>query len=140
MREDVRVALKSIAARFSDDAPSVDERVLRRRYAALDAWPVDAQLGLVVLAWVLGPGFALSDFREATNRLVPDFSRAARSAGGIGASNPTLITLGGIARCALANSAVVVRWNLHPEVLYWPLDLSSCASTLHELQAIGVKT
>lgn len=132
MRQNVRVALRSIATRFSNDASSIDERVLRRRYAAMDAWPADAQLGLFVLAWVLGPGFALSGFREATNRLVPDFARAAK---GVRLTpsrvvNPTLVSLGGVVRCALGNGAMVVRWNLDPEALYWPLDLSSSAGTL----------
>jgi hypothetical protein len=126
----VRVALRSIATRFSDDAPSIDERVLRRRYAALEAWPADAQLGLFILAWMLGPGFALAGFRESCNRLVPDFVGAARSVTWIGSPNPTIITLGGIARSTLANGAAVVHWNLDPEALYWPLDLSNCASTL----------
>jgi hypothetical protein len=124
VRDAVRVALGSITARFSDDAPSVDERVLRRQYGALDAWPADAELGLVVLAWVLGPGFSLPQFRESVNTLVPNFSKAARAIGSGGP--PSLITLGGIARCALNNGALVVRWNLDPEVLYWPLELSGC--------------
>jgi hypothetical protein len=124
VREAVRVALGSIAARFSDDAPSVDERVLRRQYGVLDAWPLDAELGLMVLAWVLGSGFSLPQFRESVSTLVPDFSRAA-SAIGVGGS-PELITLGGIARCALRNGGVVIRWNLDPAVLYWPSELSGC--------------
>lgn len=127
MRDVVRVALIQVAARFSDDAPSVDAltRALRVRYRALDGWPADPQLGLAVLGWVLGPGFALVGFRQSLNRLVPDF-RSAAQAVGVG-TNPTLVTIGGIVRCALRNGAVVTRWNLDPEVLYWPLDLSACA-------------
>jgi hypothetical protein len=125
VRDAVRVALGSIAAPFSDDAPSVNARVLRARYGVMDAWPADAELGLVVLAWALGPGFTISGFREALGQLVPDYARAARAIGPGG--SPTLITLGGIARCALSNGAIVVRWNLNPEVLYWPLALERCA-------------
>jgi hypothetical protein len=124
VRETVRAALCSIAVRFSDDAPLVDERVLRQRYAALDAWPADSQLGLFVLAWILGSGFSIAGFRESVNALVPDFGKAARTIG-MG-SNPTLVTLGGIARCGLRNGALVVRWNLKSDILYWPLDLSAC--------------
>ncbi len=125
MRELVRVALGSIAFPFSDDAPSIDERVLRARYVAVDAWPADAELGLVVLAWALGPGFVLAGFREAVAPLVPDFARAARCIGPGG--TPTLITLGGVARRALGNGAVVIARNLDPDVLYWPASLASCA-------------
>lgn len=125
MREAVRAALVDIAARFSDDAPSLDERILRARYRALEAWPADAQLALAVLAWTLGPGFALRGFPQATNALVPDFGRAAAMIGPGG--GPTLITLGGVARCGLRNGAYVLRWNLNPEILYWPNDLSRSA-------------
>ena len=124
VREAVRAALSTIAARFSDDAPSVDERVLRQRYVALDVWPADSQLGLFVLSWILGPGFSIAGFRDSVNALVPDFGKAARSIGP--GSNPTLVTLGGIARCSFRNAALVVRWNLDPSILYWPMDLSRC--------------
>jgi hypothetical protein len=125
VRETVRVALTSIATRFSNDAPSVDPHVLRRRYGDTSVWPVDAELGLLVLAWTLGPGFAIRGFREALAELIPDFARAARAVGQ-SPSNPTLVTIGGIARCCLSNGAMVVKWDLDPEVLYWPLDLSKC--------------
>jgi hypothetical protein len=124
VRDSVRVALDKIAAQFSDDAPSIDERALRSRYAAVDAWPADAELGLRVVAWALGPGFSMRGFRDAVNRLVPDFSEAA-SLIMLGPS-PTAVSLTGIARRALFNGATVVRWNLNPDLLYWPLDLSSC--------------
>jgi hypothetical protein len=124
VRDAVRAALESIASRFSDDAPSVDEAMLQSRYSALEVWPADAELGLYVLAWALGPGFSSRGFREAVNTLVPDFARAA-SAMEAG-NDPSLITLIGIARRALCNATVVTTWNLNPEILYWPLDLASC--------------
>ena len=124
MRDVVRAALADVAARFSDDAVSIDEGALRRRYTALDAWPADAELGLCVLAWTLGPGFHRKGFRECVNKLVPDFSSAAGLID-LG-SSPTAVTLTGIARCALSNGAHVVRWNLDSSLLYWPLSLSSC--------------
>ena len=122
MRDAVRAAFGSIASRFSDDVPSVDERVLRARYSAVGAWPADSQLGLLVLAWVLGPGFSLKGFREAVNSLVPNFDRAALAVS-LGGSS-TLTDLGEIARCGFRNGGVVVRTNLDPEALYWPLDLA----------------
>lgn len=125
MREVVRVALNRIASRFSDDAPSIDTRVLRSRYRVYEAWPADAQLALGVLAWVLGPGFHLPRFAAAVNAPLPDFRRAA-AAVGRGGANSTLVTLGGITRRGLRNGDVVLQWNLDPDTLYWPHDLSSC--------------
>lgn len=125
MRDVVRVALANIASRFSDDAPSVDESALRARYSALEAWPADAQLGLYILAWVLGPGFSVPAFRESVNLLVPNFGRAA-SAITLDENDPALITLSGMVRRAFRNAAVVMDWNLNPDLLYWPVDLTSC--------------
>lgn len=124
MRDAVRVALVTIAARFSDDAPSVDARILRARFSALDVWPADSQLGLALLAWIYGPGFSMGRFRELTNALVPDFEAAAKAVD-VG-TEPTLVTLGGIVRCALGNGGVVMKRNLDPDVLYWPLNLTGC--------------
>ena len=124
MRECVRVALIEIASRFSDDAPTVDERKVRSRYAAAEAWPADAELGLMVLSWALGPGFSIREFKAAVNRLVPDFARAAAAIDP--GESPTLITLSGIARHAFANAAIVTRWNLPDHILFWPTDLTLC--------------
>jgi len=133
IRPSVSSALYSIAARFAGDiSPAsmrVDEGALLKRYSALRAWPCDAQLGLVVLAWALGPGFSLGkdkskreEFGAAVNCLEPDFARAARLVAG---RTPTAISLGEIAGAAFRNAALVVQWNL-PDRLYWPTDLSKC--------------
>ena len=124
VRDAVRVALNVTAARFSSDAPTIDARALQSRYGILDAWPADAQLGLCVLAWALGPGFSLKGFREALRPALPDFEGAARAVP-IGA-DPEGIVLHEMARRCLENGSVVVRWDLNPEVLYWPMGLSSC--------------
>ncbi len=127
VRDVVRVAWQNATARFSNfsgDAPQVDERVLRARYGSLDAWPVDAELGLRVLAWTLGSGFSLRGFRDALSPVLPDFEGAARAIP-MGA-DPTQIVLNAIARRALENGSVVMHWNLNPEILYWPLHLSCC--------------
>jgi hypothetical protein len=50
----------------------------------------------------------------------PDFNRAARLLP-LG-SNPTLISIGGEARRAFRNAAVVLRHDLQ-DLLYWPLEL-----------------
>lgn len=124
MRDPVQDALTAIAGRFSDDAPSVDEAVLRARYSAYGAWPADARLGLGVLGWVLGPGFNVRGFKEAVNALEPDFATAA-SVVSLG-DNPTAAAITDIVRRAFLNAAVVIDCDLNPDLLYSPLDLSSC--------------
>jgi len=120
----VRSAFLEIAQRFSDDPPTVNLPVLRRRYAAFPAWPADARLGLYVLAWVLGPGFHIRPFSKAVNQLHPDFAAAA---GAIGkGSTPTTIAITGVVRQLFRNASVVVARDLNPSLLYWPIDLSTC--------------
>jgi hypothetical protein len=125
LRDSVRAAFLEIAGRFSDDVTPVDPAVLQSRYSVVEAWPADAQLGLYTLAWALGPGFHMKGFREALNStVVPDFARAA-SAIEV-KENPSLITLGGIAKHAFRNAAVVVNGDLDYGILYWPISLQSC--------------
>ena len=122
-QDPARSAFVQIAARFSDDVPSFTGAALRKRYPAVRAWPADAKLALYLLAWMLGPGFALKGFRESVNIYEPDFAAAARAVGP--GKNPADITLTGYVRTALRNAAVVVKWDLNPEALYWPANLSS---------------
>jgi hypothetical protein len=120
-------ALASIAARFSDEPPRVEvlQAALRKRYAALEAWPSDAMLGLLTLGWVLGPGFALAAFREAVNRLEPDFALAGSvSFAEMAPKGPSFLLLAGIVRTCFTNAGIVVDRSL-PDVLYWPLDLAA---------------
>jgi hypothetical protein len=120
---EVWTALAGVAARFASEPRClVDEATLLKRYAALEAWPADAQLGLVVLAWTLGSGFSLKGFAQAVNQLVPDYEAAARAIGP--GKNPVAITIGEIARVCFFNASLVVRFDLKDTGLYWPTDLS----------------
>ena len=126
MREAVRAAWQDLAARFSDVAPSLDEVALRSRYGAIEAWPADAEFGLVVLGWALGPGFACPGLRPTRARgRGPAFALASHYVA-VRSSLPSVITLCGIACTGFRNGAVVVDRELNPEVLYWPWDLSRC--------------
>ena len=122
-RRSARAALQVVTARFSSEPFAVDESALRKRYVALSAWPADAQLGLGVVAWALGSGFANSEFRQAVSAI--DFMRAAEVVS-LG-KDPTSITILGIARSALRNGAVVIAHDLDPEIVYWPMELTRCS-------------
>lgn len=43
------------------------EHYLRQRFPHYDSWCADAQLGLVSMAWAMGPGFRFPAFVEAAN-------------------------------------------------------------------------
>lgn len=125
MRVLVRAALENIAGRFSDERPKADEleAKLTKRYPAFGAWPADAQLGLLLLGWLLGPGFSLSGFKNTVDSFDPDFRHAAAllaPAGDVGDPIRDII------RQCFGNASLVLQWMLVDSVLYYPTDLSSC--------------
>ena len=131
MRAIVRAELENIAGRFSNESPKADEleAKLTKRYPAFEAWPADAQLGLLLLGWALGPGFSLPGFKDSVDTLEPDFFHAAAliaPAGDVGDG------LKAIARQCFRNADLVLRWQLVDSVLYYPIDLSSCIGACWE--------
>lgn len=125
MRILVRAALENIAGRFSNEAPKADEleAKLTKRYPAFEAWPADAQLGLLLLGWALGPGFSLPGFKNTVDSLEPDFRHAAALVAPTGDVGDPLRD---IIRQCLRNADIVLQWALTDSVLYYPTDLSSC--------------
>lgn len=49
---------------------------LASRFTGFEQWPADAQLGLVSMAWAMGPAFSFPNFHAACDRR--DFAEAAR--------------------------------------------------------------
>lgn len=128
MREAVHEAMSHIVSRFSHDALSSErlsgiEEGLRKRHPAFDGWPTDGELGLILLGWSLGPGFRLKGFSEAVEQYVPRFDLAAKAV--TASFDPTWISLGGEIRKALRNAWVVLDRSLD-DVLYWPVELTTC--------------
>lgn len=97
------------------------ETTIRQYFPSYDSWPADAQMGILSMAWALGPAFApkYPKFTAAANQLLPDFvTMAAQSLipelgtgdGGRNQDNVTLFT----------NAANVLASNADPDNLYWP--------------------
>lgn len=132
-------ALTSV--RLTDDAVAAliqsklaaNEDTLRGYFPSYDSWPADGQLGLLSMAWGLGPHFAdpsrdgTSDgwpkFRAALNGVSstntqgpPDFAAAAAEShqyNATAARNAANYKL-------FMNAHTVAEQNLDPEVLYYP--------------------
>lgn len=81
-----------------------NEVILRTRFPGFDAWPADAQLGLLSMAWAMGPNFKFPKFEAAVNQLAPDFKAAAALSHMNAAGNPGLVPRN-TANEALFNSA-----------------------------------
>jgi hypothetical protein len=122
------------------DRLTKNESFLKRQpwFINFDSWPADAQLGLLSMAWAMGPGGpgGFPNFRTACQRL--DFNTATpeckmNEAGnaGVAARNQANFTLFSNAAFVLAGAA---RAGLQPPTLYYPrvltaADITSAASS-----------
>jgi len=91
-----------------------NEAFLKRQqwFIGFDNWPADAQLGLLSMAWAMGPGGpgGFSKFRSACQNL--DFNGAAAECKMNEAGNPGLIPRNNANFTLFSNAAIVLA---HPE-------------------------
>ena len=108
-----------------------NESFLKRQqwFVNFNAWPADAQLALLSMAWAMGPGGPgqFSNFRAACQKL--DFNAAAAECKMNEASNPGLVPRNRANFTLFSNAAIVVagvaRGGLQPATLYYPRVLTT---------------
>lgn len=102
------------------------ENELRRKFPAFDSWPADAQLGLLSMAWAMGPAFSarFPRFTAAISSLVPDFVTAAHESRISDVDNPGVKTRNEDNRTLFLNAAKVQERGMNANMLYWPLELT----------------
>lgn len=96
------------------------ESYLRKRFPEYDSWPADAQLGILSMAWAMGPGFKFKTFEAAV--LKKDFVTAAANCKMNETGNPGLKPRNVANQLLFLNAARVIA---SPEAydsstLYWP--------------------
>ena len=108
------------------------EKVLHGFFPDLDEWPADAQMGLLSMAWAMGPHFprswphfsAACEVRQweavATPHGVPS-SCQMHEAG----TNASFKMRNAANLVLFGNADVVVARGIDPDILQWPLDLGS---------------
>jgi hypothetical protein len=108
-----------------------NESFLKRQpwFVDFDTWPADAQLGLLSMAWAMGPAGPgqFSNFRAACQKL--DFNTAAAECKMNEAGNPGVVPRNQ-ANFTLFSNAVIVhagapRGGLQPSTLYYPRVLTA---------------
>lgn len=97
------------------------DHVLSVRFPAYLDWCADAQLGMLSMAWALGPHFNFP--RMAMALRSRDFLAAAEECTISTAGNPGVRPRNERNRVLFRNASVVERDKLGPEALYWPRDL-----------------
>ena len=113
------------------DRLTKNEGFLKRQqwFQGFDTWPADAQLGLLSMAWAMGPagpgGFP--NFRAACQRL--DFNLAAAECRMSEAGNPGLVPRNNANVTLFSNAAIVLAGAAQPSLeranLYYPRALTA---------------
>lgn len=99
---------------------SQHEAALKRRFPAFEAWPADAQLGILSMAWALGPNFKFQKFEAALKKVFPDFFSAAEESHIREQGNLGVIPRNIANRILFENAAQVLALGLDPAKLYYP--------------------
>lgn len=92
------------------------EATLKNRFPGYETWPADAQLGLLSMAWALGPHFNYPKFQAYVNQPTPDFLGAAAESGWGNENQGRKIATTAL----FTNAAAVLASGANPDVLYYP--------------------
>jgi hypothetical protein len=118
----IRLSQADIDALFQKVLSSFTETI-RKYYPAIDSWPADGQMGVLGMAWALGPAFPPQwpKFTAAITKSPPDFA---------GAALESNIANGNLSRnrsqlLMLQNADYVQKNGLDPSKLYFPNSASS---------------
>lgn len=98
---------------------------LAARFPGYEEWCCDAQLGVLSMAWAMGPAFRFPRFEAAVS--MGDFATASAECQMNATGNPGLVPRNKANRTLFLNAAVVVAEGLDPDVLYFPTELGKAS-------------
>ncbi|MCL2726676.1 MAG: hypothetical protein FWD69_19830 [Polyangiaceae bacterium] len=132
-KQGYKAAEKFTSIRLTDDGIrqvvlgklAQNDKALSARYTDWASWPADAQLGVLSMAWAMGPAFKFPRFDAAVRSL--DFIGAASECTINESGNPGVKPRNVRNRVLFRNAARVISERLDPDTLYWPTDLSAAA-------------
>lgn len=96
------------------------EEILKARYKGYDQWPADAQLGVLSMAWAMGPHFKFPKFDAAVNQLLPDFKSAAMYCKMGEKGNPGLVPRNKANVLLFSNAAKAIKHGFDFDKLHYP--------------------
>lgn len=109
---------------------------LRGRFPEIDAWPADAQLATLSMAWACGPAFRFR-LLEAALR-AQNFAMAAIECKMDTKGNPGLVPRNVANKILYRNAHAVKQHDVYdPETLYYPRDINDERETSPELPYSG---
>ena len=90
----------------------------RQEFASFQSWPADAQLGLLSMAWAMGPAFRFPNFQAACAR--QDFRTAADQCHMADENNPGLRPRNAANKQLFLSAADALEGNLDPSEVHLP--------------------
>ncbi len=105
-----------------------NEAVLKKTFADWDAWPADAQLGVLSMAWALGPGFPAHWTKFTAAAKAQDWAAAAANCKINETGNPGVKPRNEADVVLFTNAAAVKAKGLDPATLYYPADARTVAA------------
>jgi hypothetical protein len=112
---DIRLSDSAIQRLFQSTLDAFERR-LKQRFPSYDGWPADAQLGLLSMAWAMGPSFNYPRFQAAANSdTLPDFRTMANESA-IRDNEPRTEAQ----KRMFENAAAVVESGGDPDRVYFP--------------------
>jgi GH24 family phage-related lysozyme (muramidase) len=99
-----------------------NEKLIRKQvpFAKWDSWPADAQLGLLSMAWAMGPSAFIGFPKFSESCRVMDFTAAAAQCSIADADNPGVKPRNEANQLLFRNAALVLAKKLDPAVLHYP--------------------
>jgi hypothetical protein len=100
---------------------------LKMRFKDWDTYPADAQLGMMSMAWGLGPAFNYPKFQAHLK--LREWEGCALECGMQEKGNPGVIPRNQKNRILFRNAAMVEKLSLDPDKLYFPAELGKPCPT-----------
>ncbi|HEY3499634.1 MAG TPA: hypothetical protein VGK73_33315 [Polyangiaceae bacterium] len=95
-------------------------RFLTKTFPFFASFPADGQLGILSMAWAVGPAFTRKFPKFTTHVLAGDWLRAREECDIDATGNPGVIPRNGAQKVCFYNAAMVVSLGLPRDELYWP--------------------
>lgn len=117
---DLRLSAADIDELVVSRLKQFEDHLRRNHFAAWDKFPADAQLGILSMAWAMGPGFpnTFVNFKRAV--WVKDWRLAAASCAINTTGNPGVVPRNAHNKLCFINAAIVTDTGWDLDVLHWP--------------------
>lgn len=121
-RDDTKIRLtdEAIDELVAKKLAEFESYLRRKHFPDFDSFPADAQLGIMSMAWAVGPGFPAKFPNFSRCVLARDWTGAVASCKIREEGNPGVVPRNACNRLCFSNAAFVERNGLERSTLHWP--------------------